>query len=69
MVDFVWRDKHLAVETDGYSFHSTRAAFERDRLRDAELTARGFRVIRITWRQLTEQPLAVVARIAGALAL
>jgi very-short-patch-repair endonuclease len=57
------------VETDGYRFHSTRAAFERDRLRDAELAARGFRVIRVTWRQLTEQPLAVVARIAGALAL
>jgi very-short-patch-repair endonuclease len=66
-VDFVWRDKRLAVETDGYRYHSTRAAFERDRLRDAELTARGFRVIRVTWRQLTEQPLAVVARIAAAL--
>jgi hypothetical protein len=45
VVDFVWRDKRLAVETDGYRFHSTRAAFERDRLRDAELAARGFRVI------------------------
>jgi very-short-patch-repair endonuclease len=67
-VDFVWRNKHLAVETDGYRFHSTRAAFERDRLRDADLTARGFRVIRVTWRQLSEQPLAVVARLADALA-
>jgi very-short-patch-repair endonuclease len=66
-VDFVWRQRRLVVETDGYRFHSTRSAFERDRVRDAELIAGGFRVIRITWRQLEVEPLAIVARLAQAL--
>jgi very-short-patch-repair endonuclease len=66
-VDFLWRDDRLIVGVDGYRFHSTRTAFERDRKRDAELTAAGFRVIRITWRQLADEPLAIVARVARAL--
>lgn len=67
LVDFVWRDSRVVVEIDGYRFHSSRAAFERDRLRDAELSASGFRVIRITWRQLCEETFAVVARLAAVL--
>jgi very-short-patch-repair endonuclease len=67
-VDFLWRNQGLVVEVDGFSFHSSRAAFERDRLRDAELGAQGFRVMRVTWRQIARKPEAVVARIAMALA-
>jgi hypothetical protein len=48
----------------GYAFHSSRAAFERDRKRDADLAARGFRVVRVTWRQIVDRPEAVIARIA-----
>lgn len=66
-VDFLWRNSRVVVEIDGYRFHSSRAAFERDRLRDARLGAVGFRVTRPTWRQLVEQPHAVVARLAQAL--
>jgi very-short-patch-repair endonuclease len=58
----------VIVELDGYAFHSSRAAFERDRVRDAELQMRGYRIIRITWRRLTEEPEAVVVTIATALA-
>jgi very-short-patch-repair endonuclease len=53
-VDFSWPGHRLIVETDGYRFHSTRAAFERDRARDAALTARGWRVVRVTERQMDE---------------
>jgi very-short-patch-repair endonuclease len=67
-VDLLWRQAKLMVEIDGYAFHSSRSAFERDRRRDAALTGRGWRVIRITWRQLTEEPEAVVAILATALA-
>jgi very-short-patch-repair endonuclease len=69
VVDFLWPDHRLVVEVDGFAFHSSRAAFERDRARDADLQARGYRVIRITWRQLQREPHAVVARLAAALAL
>ena len=64
-VDFLWPAKRLIVEIDGYAFHSSRAAFERDRVRDADLQARGYRVVRVTWRRLVEEPIAVVAAIAA----
>ncbi len=68
-VDVAWPEQRLIVEVDGFAFHSTRAAFERDRLRDQALQAAGWRVMRITWRQIAETAEAVVARIAAALAL
>ena len=67
-VDFLWPAHRLVVEVDGYAFHSKRSSFERDRRRDAALTLAGYRVIRITWRQITEAPELVIATLAGALA-
>ena len=66
-VDFLWREVGLVVEVDGFAFHSSREAFERDRLRDAELQAHGFTVMRVTWRQLVDTPEALVARLAAVL--
>lgn len=68
-IDFLWREQRLAVELDSWGFHGDRKAFEDDRRRDAELVARGFRVIRVTWRELEDNAFAVVARIAAALAV
>jgi hypothetical protein len=56
MVDFRWPGTDLIVETDGFTYHSTRTAFERDRERDQALTLAGFRVVRFTDRQLTREP-------------
>lgn len=67
-VDAHWPDRRLVVEVDAYGTHGTRTAFERDRVRDARLQAAGHRVLRITWRQLTETPEAVVAMLAPWLA-
>lgn len=67
-VDALWRANRLVVEVDGYAFHSTRAAFERDRARDADLDAAGLRVLRVTWRQIVDEPYALIARMAQALA-
>jgi very-short-patch-repair endonuclease len=63
-VDILWRDARVAVEVDGYAFHSTRSAFERDRVRDADLQATGLAVLRVTWRQIVESPEATIARVA-----
>ena len=63
-VDMLWRSAALVVEIDGYAYHSTRAAFERDRVRDADLQASGLRVLRFTWRQITDQPEVVAARVS-----
>lgn len=67
-VDLLWRRERVIVEMDGAAFHSTPARLERDKRRDAELHAQGYVVIRVTWRQLTHEPNAVVARIAMTLA-
>ncbi len=66
-VDFLWPRERLIVEVDGYAYHGHRAAFERDRDRDAALVAAGYRVIRVTWRQIVDEPFHVVANIARAL--
>jgi very-short-patch-repair endonuclease len=57
-VDFLWPDRNLVVETDGRN-HLRPAVFESDRERDALLQLHGYRVIRVTWRQLTKRPAAV----------
>lgn len=67
-IDFLWREERLAVELDGYAFHGDRAAFEADRGRDADLAARGIQVLRVTWRQVTAESEATLARVAQALA-
>ncbi len=68
-VDFLWADARVVVETDGRSFHSTRAAFERDRARDALLVASGYRVLRFTYRQVVWEPEVVVRRLCSVLGL
>jgi very-short-patch-repair endonuclease len=67
-VDALWPAQRLIVEIDGFDAHGTRAAFERDRARDARLVAAGYRVIRITWRQLHDEPARTIAQLAAALA-
>ena len=39
-IDFSWPEQRLIVEADGHRHHGTRAAFERDRERDALLSGR-----------------------------
>lgn len=67
-VDFLWRRERLVVEVDGYAFHSSRVAFERDRRRDVNLSAKGFRVIHVTWDQLAHESEIVLVSLAQALA-
>jgi very-short-patch-repair endonuclease len=68
-IDFLWRDQKVAVETDGYLFHSLRRDLESDHRRDAKLQAAGFIVLRFTWRQIRNQPELVLAEVAAALAM
>jgi len=55
-VDFAWRAYRLVLECDGYEFHGTREAFERDRRRWTALIRAGWRVVVVTWRQLMDEP-------------
>ncbi len=60
-VDCLWRAQRLIVELDGGFVHRTWRSSERDKERDRLLIADGWRVIRITWRQLRDDSSAVIA--------
>jgi len=66
-VDFHWPGHDLVVEVDGYAYHHTRRAFERDHARDADLDEADLRVIRVTWNQIERQPRRVIERLSRAL--
>jgi very-short-patch-repair endonuclease len=68
-LDCLWRRERLVVELDGYQFHSTRSAFERDHERDLVLKGRDFEVLRFTWKQVRYKPELVLARLVRTLAL
>jgi hypothetical protein len=67
-VDAYWPAGRLAVEADGFEFHRHRAAFERDRARDAEMQAEGYAVVRLTHRRLDREAEAVAAQLRKLLA-
>jgi very-short-patch-repair endonuclease len=67
-LDFAWPEHRVAVETDGWATHGRRQGFEDDRARDAELMAKGWRVLRVTYRRLKRQPLLVAAQLSAVLA-
>lgn len=66
LVDFLWRDRRLVVETDGYAYHSGRVAFEDDRARDLDLRRLGYDVVRLSDRQVTTEANRVAALLVQA---
>ena len=66
-VDFVWPEKRLVVEVDGYRYHRAPSRFESDRERDVVLSLAGWQVLRFTWRQLTTRPVWVARAVYAAL--
>lgn len=66
-IDFLWRDLGVAVEVDGHRYHSSRAAFNRDRRKDAALKAGGIDPNNVTRDEVEYRPLSVVAQVAVAL--
>ena len=67
-VDAVWRGQRFVVELDSRAHHLNPTAFERDRVRDIDLQLAGYRVVRITWARLRDEPERVVAELTRFLA-
>lgn len=68
VVDFLWPTSRLIVETDGFRFHRGRVSFENDRARDLGLRALGYEVIRLSHRQVMDEPELVAGVLAECLA-
>jgi len=66
-IDALWKRERVAVELDSRGIHGTRKKFESDRQRDRVLVAEGWRTMRVTWRQLQEEPAAIAEDLKKAL--
>ncbi len=66
-IDALWEAQKVAVELDSRSVHGTPKRFESDRHRDRLLVAEGWRTMRVTWRQLQDEPDAIAADLRLAL--
>jgi very-short-patch-repair endonuclease len=66
-VDLAYPDFCLAIEADGYRYHSGRVAWQRDLERRNLLTSRGWRVIHVTWNDVVNNGEKVVGEIRRAL--
>jgi very-short-patch-repair endonuclease len=68
VVDLAYPDLRLAIEVDGYRWHSGKTRWQHDRRRSNALTLLGWRIIHVTWDDLTQRPDAVIQEIHAALA-
>jgi very-short-patch-repair endonuclease len=66
-IDALWERERVALELDSRGVHGTKKRFETDRRRDRVLVAEGWRTMRVTWRQLREEPAAIAADLELAL--
>jgi very-short-patch-repair endonuclease len=67
-LDFAFPAQRIAIEIDGYRYHSESDRFQRDRTKQNALVAAGWRVLRFTWADITERPAAVLAEVTQLLA-
>jgi very-short-patch-repair endonuclease len=66
-IDVAFVAHRLAVEVDGWAWHSDVDRFAHDRRRQNALVLAGWTVLRFTWHDLMSRPQAVVAEIRAAL--
>jgi hypothetical protein len=62
-IDLAYPEVKLAIEVDGWDSHRSRTAFDRDRARENDLVAEGWRVLRFTSRSEPSE----IARLVAAL--
>lgn len=67
-VDFSFAASRVIVEADGYAYHCSPIAFEKDRQRINSLISKGYRVLHWTWKAMEERPAALLAELATVLA-
>ncbi|UXA18727.1 type IV toxin-antitoxin system AbiEi family antitoxin domain-containing protein [Mycobacterium sp. SMC-4] len=66
-VDVGFPGPKVAVEVDGFAFHSGADEFQIDRVRQNEIVTQGWQVLRFTWLDLTEYPERVITVLRAAI--
>lgn len=67
-IDLAWPRHKVLVELDSRRHHTALLDRQRDHQRDLALAAAGWRIIRLTWEQLTQDAAAVLRQIKAILA-
>jgi very-short-patch-repair endonuclease len=62
-VDVAFPEPKVAIEVDGWAFHTDSEVFQTDRQRQNAIALLGWNVLRFTWLDLTEYPERVIATI------
>jgi len=66
-LDFAWPNLRVGCECDGFEHHGSRLAWKRDRVRLAAVESTGWRIVHVTWTDVTREPRQTLDRLALAL--
>ena len=66
-LDFAWPEFKVAVEIDGWAFHSSLDSFRNDRRKGNALEAAGWARLSFTWHDLDEDPIGCIEQITAIL--
>lgn len=66
-LDFAWPRLRVGCECDGFEHHGSRLAWKRDRTRLAAIEAAKWRIVHVTWSDVTRTPDQTLDRLAFAL--
>ena len=66
-VDVLFRTERVAIEIDGFAFHSDAESFQRDRAKQNAIALIGYQVLRFTWLDLIEYPDRVLDEVKRAI--
>ncbi len=66
-LDAAWAEAKVALEADGYAWHSSKVQWQKDLDRRSWLASLGWLVIHVSWKDIDQNPSEVVARVRAAL--
>jgi len=66
-VDVLFREAGVAIEIDGFAFHSDAETFQRDRNKQNAIALAGYQILRFTWLDLVEYPQRVITDVNRAI--
>ena len=66
-IDFAYPRILVGLECEGYEYHGGRLAWKRDKRRTAWLESQGWRLIFVTWDDVTTEPEQTLHCMSGAL--
>jgi hypothetical protein len=67
-LDIAWPEQRVGIEVDGFAYHSSRAQFDRDGRRQNLMVLAGWRVLRVSWDRVEQDPEGFVREVRQLLA-